>query len=113
MILKISEADVQKLVEEGKIPAYKIAGSFLRFREDQIDLLKANLEKFSENKALRGKLADLYETSNLGTLKRPEYKASSGYTFYERLKDFVRFYDFYIIIAVLVISLAVFIFYNF
>ena len=47
--LDISEVEIQKLVDVGVIPAYRLGGSFLRFRKDQIDAVK---EEISTKKML-------------------------------------------------------------
>ena len=39
-ILGISEKEVIELAEQGVIPAYKIAGTHLRFKRDQINRIK-------------------------------------------------------------------------
>ena len=39
--LGLLEQDVRSLVDRGEIPAYRLGGSILRFRKDQIDKIKA------------------------------------------------------------------------
>ena len=85
-ILGVSEKQVIDLVNEGKIPAYKIAGEFLRFQKDQIEKLKNN-----------------YQTSQL-----PE----ESYSLKEKIADFLYFYDFYIISILIIFSLLLLVFYR-
>jgi len=44
-ILDISEKDVIDLTKLGKIPHFKVAGEFLRFRKDDILNLKKEIQK--------------------------------------------------------------------
>jgi excisionase family DNA binding protein len=82
-ILGLSEKEIIDLVDEGKIPAYKIAGEFIRFRIDQIQQAKENLK--------------------LQTKKQK-------YNFREKLVDFLYFNDFYIFSIIIIIIILFFIF---
>lgn len=90
--LGISEVDLRQLVDRGEIPAYRLGGTILRFRKDQIDQIKA-----------RGvpKIIRLEEES----------LSSAADSRMEKLKDFLYFNDFYIISAIIVIVLLVVIFF--
>ena len=90
--LGISEAELRELVDKGEIPAYRLGGTILRFRKDQIDEIKA-----------RGipKSAGFEE----------ETQGSAALSRLERLRDFLYFNDFYIISAIIVIVLLVIIFF--
>ncbi len=88
--LGIQEVDVEQLVREGELTAYKLGGQFLRFRPDRVE-------------ALKGKVRF-----------RPNSKKASGSkreTWYQRCREFIYFYDFYVVsvslVAVLVIYLMV------
>ncbi|MBL7130183.1 MAG: helix-turn-helix domain-containing protein [Candidatus Omnitrophica bacterium] len=89
--LGISEEDLRKLVDRGEIPAYRLGGTILRFRKDQIDGIK-----------VQGipKVIKLEE----------EVQGSPATSRLERLKDFFYFHDFYIISAIIVAILLVVIF---
>ena len=78
--LGIHEADVEQLVRQGKLTGYKLGGQFLRFRPDQVTALKGTLPSRSAS----GRSAQ----ATRGPLIR-------------RVKDFVYFYDFYIVSATL------------
>ena len=89
--LGISEEDLRKLVDRGEIPAYRLGGTILRFRKDQIDEIKG-----------RGipKVIKLEE----------ETKTTAQVSSLERFSDFLYFNDFYIISAIIIVILLVVIF---
>jgi len=79
-ILGISEKKILGLSEAGKIPAYKIAGQFLRFKGKEIEELRNKGIVISEDN-------------------------SYPYTSQERFRDFIYYHDFYIVCAVFVLCL--------
>jgi len=79
-VLNCPEEKIKKLMKEGQLPYYKIAGKFVRFKEEEV----LNLTNHLVNTKL--------EEEN------PEY------TFTEKLVDFLYFNDFYIL-AILIIFL--------
>lgn len=84
--LGIAEADVEQLVQQGKLTGYKLGGQFLRFRPDQVQALK-------------------------GTIRfRPVTRRMTAISdsWVAQAREFVYFYDFYIISAAL---LALFVVY--
>ena len=85
--LGITEKEVIDLAHEGKIPAYKIGGVYLRFKKEQ-------LEEFRKSSPLVHK--DTHEQHE--------------YTFGERVKDFLYFHDFYILALLIIATLVFFIF---
>lgn len=78
-ILGIEESYLIQLAEEGKIPAYKIGGTYLRFRKDQLNHFKKN-SFFSQKQDLPSGLI-------------------------ERFKDFFYFYDFYLLSLLIILIL--------
>jgi len=84
-ILGISEKEVVDLAEQGKIPAYKVGGVYLRFRRDQIEEMR---RKFVH----------------------PHISHPQKYNFAERVRDFVFYNDFYIISAVIILIIIYIIF---
>jgi excisionase family DNA binding protein len=78
-ILEISEQEVIELAEKGVIPAYKIAGTHLRFKKAEILHIK-NIEK----------------------IKFKTQRKRLNYTFFEKIYDFIYFNDFYIVSAILI-----------
>ena len=81
-LLGLSEKEIIDLVDEGEIPAYKIAGEFLRFRIEQIQKAKNRLKLKTERES---------------------------YAFGEKLSDFLYFNDFYILSVLLIIIILFFI----
>ncbi len=85
--LGIQDVDVEGLVREGKLTGYKLGGQFLRFRPDQVTALKGTL-RFRQS-----------------TGRRPaEHHAS----WLQRAREFVYFYDFYIVSASLLAVLLIY-----
>jgi len=85
-ILKLTEKEVIEFAENGEIPAYKVAGLYLRFKKDQIDLIR---EAFLLK---RGIPIDVHSP------------------LFDRIKDFFYFNDFYILSFILVALMIFFIF---
>ena len=85
--LGINEVDVEELVRQGKVTGYKLGGRFLRFRPDQVELLK-------------------------GTLRfRPTVRKGStshGDDWVLRVRDFFYFYDFYLVSALCLVGLMLY-----
>ena len=81
--LGISEQKLNDLVKEKRLPAYKLGGEFLRF-------LQKDLDNARESRPLSG--------------------AHKEYSLLSRLKDYIYYNDFYIIVAILIIILAALIF---
>jgi excisionase family DNA binding protein len=105
--LKAPEERVISLVEEKSLPAYKIGGELLRFRKEQIDAMRSEIDariKEADDKVPGAGISD--------PVKRPRIsgKAGAGNTFSESLQDFLYFNDFYILSAALIIVLLIIIF---
>lgn len=79
-ILGLSEKEVIELAEAEKIPHYKVAGEFLRFKKDEILGLKNTIQKKFNIKRSR---------------------VSWG----ERIREFIYFNDFYIISGLVIVFL--------
>jgi len=103
--LKISEEEVKRLVDSGEIPAYRIGDTFLRFRKEQIDAIRSEIDEIErEEPAPQKPAADLKSkrthtyTDLEKDIKRKEPSTRQyDYTFAERIKDFFYFNDFYIL----------------
>lgn len=100
--LNMPETTIYELVEEGVIPAYKIGGSFLRFRKEQIDAIKHEIS---------AKLPHLEISSDItpGVIQKQE-TTNLGESFSDLIIDFFYFNDFYIISFAIVIVLLYIIF---
>jgi len=116
--LKISEEEAKRLVDIGEIPAYRIGGSFLRFRREQIDGIKPDIEEIEEKEPERGKVVldrtghSSHAVSDMEKeiLRHDPLVRQYEYTNAEKVKDFFYFNDFYIISAALVVLLGLLIF---
>ncbi len=79
-ILDISEKDVIELTQANKIPHFKVAGEFLRFKKEDIVGLRREIQK-----------------------KFNIHKEKASLT--ERIRDFLYFNDFYIISSLIIVVL--------
>ncbi|MBI3320562.1 MAG: helix-turn-helix domain-containing protein [Candidatus Omnitrophica bacterium] len=77
--LGVSEADVEQLVRAGRLTGYKLGGKFLRFKPDQVKGLKTSVAPRPQSTAV----------------------AAGALPWQERIRDFIYFYDFYILSALL------------
>ena len=84
--LGIQDVDVEQLVREGRLTGYRLGGQFLRFRPDQVQALKGTL-RFRPNSKVAVQDA------------RPPWG---------RMRDFVYFYDFYVVSAALLTVLVIY-----
>lgn len=78
--LEIPQEDLEKYIKQGKLHAYKIGGTYIRFRKDEVLNLRSEL--------------------------RP--RQIQKLSFFSRVSDFWRFNNFYIICLVIVAVLAYF-----
>ena len=79
-LLNISEQDIIDLTHLGKIPHFKVAGEFLRFRKDDIFKLKREIQKRFDIHREIPPLA-------------------------ERMQEFLYFNDFYILSTIIIMML--------
>jgi excisionase family DNA binding protein len=86
-ILNISEKKIMDLIEEGKLQAYRIADKFLRLKRAEVLNLRNTGSVVKENNVF-------------------------VYTPAERIRDFLYFNDFYIIAALIILSLLYIIFFK-
>lgn len=116
--LKVSEEEVKRLVDIGEIPAYRIGGSFLRFRKEQLDAIRSEIDEVEETEpqkakpALdkRGKPMHTYTDLERDIKRKEPVTRQYDYTFSERIRDFLYFNDFYIISFLIVFFLIYLIF---
>jgi len=88
--LGMPEKELDKLIAKGRLPAYKIGGSFLRFRQEQIEAVKKGIA--SPAKALNQRQP---------TPRRPSGNAGV----FNNVADFLYFGDFYIVSFLIIITL--------
>ena len=84
--LGVEEADVEQLMRQGKLTAYRLGGQFLRFKPGQV-------------KALKGMLR---------FRRRSAAQAQPGESWIVRLRELLYFYDFYVVSASLLAALVVY-----
>ena len=77
--LELEDADLEKFIEKGKLHAYKIGGTYLRFRKEEV----LNLKQESQS----GK------------------KSKISLPWFVRLLDFWRFNNFYILSLLFILAL--------
>jgi excisionase family DNA binding protein len=85
--LGIEEPQVERLVREGKLTGYRLGGQFLRFRPDQVQALKGALRPIAGTRTARG----------------PRSRSS-----FANLREFLYFYDFYVVSAALLVVTVVY-----
>ena len=95
-LLDISEEELWHLVREHKVPTHNVAGTFLRFRQKDIEDLKV---KWRIARELFPKKEQYFSHHN----------TVPNVTFPERLKDFWYFHDFYILCSLVIAILLYFI----
>lgn len=114
--LVLPEEEVKRLVDIGEIPAYKIGGTFLRFRleqiqaiKDEVNSLESSVEKKPEVSVdAKGHESRPYTDLEREIKKREPVIRQYDYTFLERMRDLWYFKDFYILSS-LVIALIIYI----
>ena len=84
--LGVNEADVEGLVREGVLTGYKLGGQYLRFRPDQVKSVKATV-RFRKNTAAPQRSPDRWS---------------------QQVRDFIYFYDFYLVSATLLAVLVIY-----
>jgi excisionase family DNA binding protein len=87
--LGITEHDVTHLVKRGQLTAYKLGGRFLRFRPEQVNEIKNSI-KLEPATALAA--------------------PATRDNVVEKIRDFVYFYDFYLVSALLLVVFVLYIF---
>ena len=102
----ITEEKITDLVTQGVITAYKLGGELLRFRRDQIDAIRSEIDaRVTDADKFDVSEARLRVKERLRTLK-----GGNSTTLKERMEDFLYFNDFYIVSAVVAGILLVVIF---
>lgn len=108
--LGVSEEEVKRLVDIGEIPAYKIGDSFLRFRKEQVDAVKREIddvEKKDERRIdvkldAKGHPTHPYSDKEKEAVVRTPPAKRFDYTVAERIQDLIYYNDFYILSAIVI-----------
>ena len=110
--LGVSEDDVERLVLEGQLTGYKLGGEFLRFRPDQVKRLKDQLgaRRLTGGSTLKDTPRETAASPvSQGKPASPiHHPAGGGLSWQERVRDFVYFYDFYILSFFLLVGVMVY-----
>jgi len=80
--LEVEQKELERYLRAGKLHAYKIGGTYLRFRKDEVMNLRFDVHP-------------------------KKVKSPAKVTFFSRLTDFWRFNNFYILSLVLVVLIIV------
>ncbi len=80
--LKVDSPEIQQLIRRGKLSAYRVGGSFVRYRKDEVVALRSG-RKF--------RMPDQLERS-----------------WFDKVKDFWSFYSIYILLSILVVLAVVY-----
>ena len=75
-VLGLTEVDVEELVRQGKLTGYKLGGQFLRFRPDQVEELKRTMR---------------FRPTTVRPVRQDGW--------WGRAREFLYFYDFYLVSA--------------
>lgn len=89
--LGLSEEEVKVFVAEGKIPAYRLSEEILRFKKGEIEALRERIEILKRKSSFEDK-----------AIAQGEYKERIKYSFWDRIRDFVYFNNFYIFAGILI-----------
>lgn len=104
--LSIREQDIVELIDSNVIIAYKIGGELLRFRKEQIDATRAEIDaKIIEIKKEPSTMVDSRVKERIRAIDGEVITNSFG----DKIKDFLYFNDFYILSAVLIVLLVLYI----
>lgn len=80
--LKLDPQEIEQLIRRGKLTAYRVGGSFVRYRKEQVVALRSG-RKF----------------------RMPEQFERSGF---DKIRDYWSFYSLYILISIFVLLLLVY-----
>ena len=97
--LGVSEDDVERLALEGKLTGYKLGGEFLRFRPDQVKRVKDQMG---------GRGVEAVSIAEDAPASPARHPATGRSNWQERVRDFVYFYDFYLLSFLLLIGVMVY-----
>jgi excisionase family DNA binding protein len=95
-IIGISEKEVIDLAESGSIPAYKVGGVYLRFKQEQIEDFRRSFKKTSQDSSRFSSPAQ--SSDNL---------LSQKISLKDKLTDFIYLNDFYILSFLLVVLILI------
>ena len=106
--LGLTESELGQLVQEGKLTGYKLGGKFLRFRPDQVKALKPTLSARRTASAHAEGMVPRPGLSDTGRARHQFSPAVAGENWQARLRDFVYFYDLYLVSGGLLAGLVLY-----
>lgn len=80
--LKVDSPELDQLIRRGKLTAYRVGGSFVRYRKDEVIAIRSG-RKF--------RLPDQFERS-----------------WFDKLRDYLNFYGIYVVLTILIVALTVY-----
>ena len=80
--LKVDSPTIEQLIRRGKLTAYRVGGSFVRYRKDQVVAIRSGL-KF--------RMPDQLERN-----------------WFDKIRDFLNFYSIYFLLTILVVLAVVY-----
>lgn len=80
--LKIDSPEIEQLIRRGKLTAYRVGGSFVRYRKDEVIAIRSG-RKF--------RLPDQFERN-----------------WFDKVRDFSNFYGIYILLTILIVTLTIY-----
>ncbi|MDP8298926.1 MAG: helix-turn-helix domain-containing protein [Candidatus Tantalella remota] len=105
--LGVKEEKIHEFVDNKAISAYRIGGELLRFRKEQIDAMRAELDSriTDEDRVVVSEARKMVKERHQGA-----GTSAPANSFSDKIADFLHFNDFYIVSAVLIVILVVVIF---
>ncbi|MBD3380490.1 MAG: helix-turn-helix domain-containing protein [Candidatus Omnitrophica bacterium] len=105
--LQIKKKTLNRLVDKGVISAYRIGGELLRFRKEQIDAIKSEIDsRIAEKDRLLREEGD----NRTGAERLRQMRRKGNESLRDKVSDFLYFNDFYILSACIIAVLLVVIF---
>ncbi len=80
--LKVDSPEIDQLIRRGKLTAYRVGGSFVRYRKDEVIAIRSG-RKF--------RLPDQFERS-----------------WFDKVRDFLNFHGIYIFLTILIVALTIY-----
>ena len=80
--LKIDSTEIEQLIRRGRLTAYRVGGSFVRYRKDEVIAIRSG-RKF--------RLPDQFERN-----------------WFDKVRDFLSFYGIYILLTILIVTLTIY-----
>lgn len=80
--LQLDSPEIEQLIRRGKLTAYRVGGSFVRYRKDEVIAVRSG-RKF--------RLPDQFDRN-----------------WFDKTRDFLNFYGIYVLLTILIVALTVY-----